>query len=90
MRLFAYRDLAWAGRELRLGTKRGRVLATIEPDAEYPNLYRVRLPDGAFERHGEPDPRQGRSVIADAGRSEPRHGEGGVIRRRQTVDTDTR
>ena len=45
MRLFSYRDLTWTGRELRLG-KHGRVLTTIEPDTDWPNLYRVRLPDG--------------------------------------------
>jgi hypothetical protein len=45
MRLFSYRDLLWTGREFRPG-KHGRVQATIEPDADWPNLYRVRLPDG--------------------------------------------
>jgi hypothetical protein len=40
------RDLAWDGLTLRLGTKAGRVLATVEPDAEWPGLWRVRTPDG--------------------------------------------
>jgi hypothetical protein len=35
----------WAGYELRLG-KRGRLLASIEPDPEWPGMWRVRLPNG--------------------------------------------
>lgn len=38
------RHLAWDGLELRL--RAGGVLATIEPDGEWPGLWRVRTPDG--------------------------------------------
>jgi hypothetical protein len=41
--MIGYEDLTWNGNELR---HRGRTLATIEPDAEWPNLWRVRRPDG--------------------------------------------
>jgi hypothetical protein len=41
--MIGYEDLTWTGKELRY---RGRTLATIEPDAEWPRLYRVRLPNG--------------------------------------------
>jgi hypothetical protein len=34
----------WHGLQLRL--KSGRLLATVEPDAKWPKMYRVRLPDG--------------------------------------------
>ena len=37
-------DLKWDGLKLRL--KSGRLLATVEPDAKWPKMYRVRLPDG--------------------------------------------
>jgi hypothetical protein len=40
------RHLVWEGPRLRLHSNRGRVLATIEPDPDWPKMYRVRLPDG--------------------------------------------
>jgi hypothetical protein len=47
MRDRKYRDmdiLKWDGHRLRL--KDGRLLATVEPDAKWPGMYRVRLKDG--------------------------------------------
>jgi hypothetical protein len=41
--MYGRNNLAWNGRELRLGSKRGRVLASVEPDAEWPELWRVRF-----------------------------------------------
>jgi hypothetical protein len=35
-------DLRWDGNQLRLPS--GRVLATIEPDTDWPGLWRVHLP----------------------------------------------
>jgi len=40
---FGRDDLAWDGHELRLGSKSGPVLATIEPDANWPGMWRVRF-----------------------------------------------
>jgi hypothetical protein len=37
-------DLTWKGDRLRLHS--GRALATIEPDQEWPAMWRVRMPDG--------------------------------------------
>jgi hypothetical protein len=34
-------DLVWDGLQLRLGSVRGRVLATVEPDSKWPGMYRV-------------------------------------------------
>ena len=41
-------DLIWDGRQLRLCSSRGVVLATIEPDQAWPGMWRsrARLPDG--------------------------------------------
>jgi hypothetical protein len=39
---FGRDDLAWDGLQLRLGSKHGRVMATIEPDAKWPGMWRVR------------------------------------------------
>ena len=39
-------DLIWNGRRLRLFSRSGRVLASIEPDRAWPGMWRVRLPDG--------------------------------------------
>jgi hypothetical protein len=39
-------DLAWKGDRLRLHS--GRVLATIEPDQDWPVMWRVQMPDGQF------------------------------------------
>jgi hypothetical protein len=43
MRVYSYKDLRWQGPELCFGR---RVVATIERDSEYPELWRVRLPSG--------------------------------------------
>jgi hypothetical protein len=43
-RVFGYQDIRWDGHQLRLLT--GRLLATVEPDAQLPRIYRVRFPDG--------------------------------------------
>jgi hypothetical protein len=37
-------NLRWDGDHLRLNS--GRVVAMVEADGEWPNMYRVRLPDG--------------------------------------------
>ena len=37
------RDAVWKGNDL---VYRGRVVASIEPDSKYPNMWRVRLPSG--------------------------------------------
>ena len=39
-------DLIWDGRQLRLFSSRGVLLATIEPDQNWPGMWRVRLPGG--------------------------------------------
>ena len=39
---FRSRELHWRGNALHLG---GRRLAQIEPDAKWPEMWRVRLPD---------------------------------------------
>lgn len=44
MRSFSQKDLVWNGHELRLGTKRGRLLATIVLDRKWPKMYRIQLP----------------------------------------------
>ena len=41
---YRQKDLRWDGRKLRLNS--GRLLATIEPDAKWAAMFRVRLPDG--------------------------------------------
>jgi hypothetical protein len=41
--MYDRQDLNWRGYNLRLGR---RVVATVEPDAKWPKMYRVRLPDG--------------------------------------------
>ncbi|HJT35070.1 MAG TPA: hypothetical protein VJ783_23780 [Pirellulales bacterium] len=45
MHNYCTRDLHWDGNRLRLG-RTGRVLATIEPDAAWLGLWRVRVPGG--------------------------------------------
>ena len=42
-RIHGYQDIRWEGRRLRLLT--GRLLATVEPDAQWAGMYRVRLPN---------------------------------------------
>ena len=44
--MYDRQDLIWDGRQLRLFSSRGLVLATIEPDLTWPGMWRVRLPDG--------------------------------------------
>jgi len=39
-------DLNWHDYNLCLGTPRDRVVATVEPDAQWPKMYRVRLSNG--------------------------------------------
>jgi hypothetical protein len=39
---FGTNDLVWDGLALRLGSKSGRVLATIVPDAEWLGMWRIR------------------------------------------------
>jgi hypothetical protein len=43
-RLYGAYGLVWQGNELRLGKR--KLLATLEPDAEYRGMWRVRLPSG--------------------------------------------
>ena len=42
--MFNQDDVKWDGLQLRSRT--GRLLATVEPDPEWPLMYRVRLPGG--------------------------------------------
>jgi hypothetical protein len=42
--VYSHEDLKWDGLRLRL--KSGRLLATVEPDSEWPGMHRVRLPNG--------------------------------------------
>jgi hypothetical protein len=49
MRIAKFRDMDgffWDGDRLRL-RRRGRVIAAIEVDRDWPGLWRVRLPDGS-------------------------------------------
>jgi len=39
---YSAKELVWDGLDLRLGRKRSRVLATLEPDSKYPAMWRVR------------------------------------------------
>ena len=41
-RCFASEELVWDGLQLRLGSVRGRILATVEPDSKWSGMYRVR------------------------------------------------
>ena len=43
---FGSDDLVWDGLQLRLGSMRGHVLATVEPDVEWPDMWRVRWRGG--------------------------------------------
>ena len=43
-RIYGFQDIRWEGHRLRLST--GRLLATVEPDAQWVGMYRVRLPNG--------------------------------------------
>ncbi len=42
--MYERHDLKWDSDELRLVT--GRLLATVERDAKWSSMWRVRLPDG--------------------------------------------
>ncbi len=41
MRIYSTRALVWDGPTLRFGNKRGRALASIVPDADWPGMYQV-------------------------------------------------
>jgi len=41
-RCYGQHELVWDGLTLRLGSKRGRVLTTVEPDGKWSGMYRVR------------------------------------------------
>jgi hypothetical protein len=41
--MYDRQNLNWCGCNLRLGK---RVVATVEPNAKWPKMYRVRLPNG--------------------------------------------
>ena len=43
-RVYGCQDIRWDGHRLRLLT--GRLIATVEPDARWAGMYRVRLPGG--------------------------------------------
>jgi hypothetical protein len=43
--MLARHHLQWNGSKLCFGN---RVVASIEPDAKYPSMWRVRLPDGTL------------------------------------------
>jgi hypothetical protein len=44
LRVFNQYDMKWDG--LKLHSRAGRLLATVEPDPEWPLMYRVRPPGG--------------------------------------------
>jgi hypothetical protein len=46
MRYYSADALEWVGDVLHLG--KGRALVTIERDAKYPQMWRVRRPDGSL------------------------------------------
>jgi hypothetical protein len=46
MHVCSRRNLVWDDKQVRLYSIRGRVLAAIEPDREWPGMWRVRMPDG--------------------------------------------
>jgi hypothetical protein len=46
MRVCSRRDLVWDDKQLRLYSIRRRVLAAVEPDRDWPGMWRVRMPDG--------------------------------------------
>jgi len=43
---FGSEDLIWDGLKLRLGSIRGCVLAAVEPELEWPGMWRVRWSGG--------------------------------------------
>jgi hypothetical protein len=44
--MYGRQDLTWDGRQLRLLSNRGLMMANIEPDQIWPGMWRVRPPDG--------------------------------------------
>jgi hypothetical protein len=44
--MYERHDLIWDGRRLRLFSRSGHVLVSIEPDRAWPGMWRVRLPHG--------------------------------------------
>ena len=44
--MYDRQDIIWDGRQPRLGSSRGRVLASVEPDLTWPGMWRFRLSDG--------------------------------------------
>ena len=44
--MYGRQDLNWDGRQLRLFSSGGRVLASVEPNLTWPGMWRVLLPDG--------------------------------------------
>jgi hypothetical protein len=46
MRIHANDELYWNGNHLRLRSRSGRILATVIPDARWPGMWRVKLPNG--------------------------------------------
>ena len=46
MHNYSSQDLVWSERSLRPYSKRGRVLATVEPDQDWSGMWRVRMPGG--------------------------------------------
>ena len=49
-------DFVWRGADLYLGRRR---MLTLEADATYPHLYRIRYPDGWLKHSGQPDTGEG-------------------------------
>ena len=43
------------GVQLRLGTAKGRIQASVEPDEKWRSMWRVRLPEPTAFRHGQLD-----------------------------------
>ena len=39
-------DLVWVGSELHLNGRRGRILARVKPDPDWPGMWRAHLPNG--------------------------------------------
>ena len=48
MRKFSAAECYWDGLILRLGSRRGRVLAQVIPDPDWPKMLRVKLPGHAL------------------------------------------
>jgi hypothetical protein len=46
MRFFKASELVWVGRDLRLESKRGRLLASIQREKAWFGMWRIRMPNG--------------------------------------------